>query len=284
MAKQLDMGASELFAHDLFSLSEIFHENTKMRRTREGGLYAIQHPGPRSSEDLQYAITHAFKSYHSAKKVPLPKNLPGLAKPLEQVIRTRRSNREYSGAAISLDSLSRILELSYGVTGEALWEDGATRFYKRAAPSAGALYSNEVYVVVLNVDDLDAGLYHYHPQEHSLGRLHATDLRGDLQRAVLYPEVVASASIVLVLAAVFQRTRFKYGERGYRFALLDSGHLAQNIYLVATALGLGSVAIGGFLDDELNDMLALNGVDEAVVYLMAVGQPALPDGEIEPAD
>ena len=277
MAKQSDMGASELFARDLFSLSEIFHENTKMRRIRGGGLYAIQPPVPRSSAHLQYAITHAFKSYHSAKQVPLAKNLPGLAEPLEQVIRMRRSNREYSGAAVSLDSLSRILELSYGVTGEALAEDGATRFYKRAAPSAGALYSNEVYVVVLNVDGLDAGLYHYQPQHHSLELLRAADLRGDLMRAVLYPEVVASASMVLVLAALFQRTRFKYGERGYRFALLDSGHLAQNIYLVATALGLGSVAMGGFLDDEVNELLALNGVDEAVVYLMAVGQPALPE-------
>jgi SagB-type dehydrogenase family enzyme len=276
MAKS-DMGADELFARDLFSLSEIFHENTKMRRTREGGVYAVQHPGPRSSEDLQYAITHSYKSYHSAKKLPLTKNLPELTESLEQVIRTRRSNREYSGTAVSLDSLSRILELSYGVTGKALCEDGATPFYKRAAPSAGALYSNEVYVVVLNVEGLEPGLYHYQPKYHSLEWLSAAHLRDDLQEAVLYPYVISSASFVLELAAVFQRTRFKYGERGYRFALLDSGHLAQNIYLVATALGLGSVAMAGFLDDEINEMLALNGVDEAVVYLMAVGQLAFPE-------
>jgi SagB-type dehydrogenase family enzyme len=90
----------------------------------------------------------------------------------------------------------------------------------------------------------------------------------------MYPEIVSQASLVVIMVAVFARTCRKYGERGYRFVLLDCGHVAQNLHLVATAIGLGSVGIGGFLDDELNDVLDLDGVGEAVVHTIAVGWPA----------
>jgi SagB-type dehydrogenase family enzyme len=273
MDRQSDIGASDRFDRGLFSVSEIFHENTKMRRAREGWLVVSQGLQPLPSE-LHYAMTHAFKTYRSAMKLLLPKGLPPLAEPFEHVLRTRRSIREYSGAAVSLEYLSRILELSCGVTGETLLDDGVTWLKKRAAPSAGALYTIETYLIALRVAGLEGGLYHYQPADHSLECLRVGDLRGDIESAVLYPEVVAQASAVFLHAAVFQRTRFKYGERGYRFALLDAGHVAQNIYLVATALELGAVAIGGFLDDELNQMLEMNGVDEAIVYVMVVGHPA----------
>jgi SagB-type dehydrogenase family enzyme len=180
--------------------------------------------------------------------------------------------REFSGAAISLEQLSYILALSYGVTGEVLLDDGLTTRKRRAAPSAGALYPIEIYPVALRVDGVQDGLYHYVPDEHMLEGLQLRDLRGEIMQAVLYPEVVAQASAVLLLTAIFQRTRFKYGERGYRFVLLDAGHVAQNMYLVATALGVGAVAIGGFLDDEANRLVEMNGVDEAVVYVVVIGR------------
>jgi SagB-type dehydrogenase family enzyme len=165
-----------------------------------------------------------------------------------------------------------MLELSYGFT-EAVADTAAPKLSRRVVPSAGALYPIEMYLVALNIEGLEAGLYHYHPKDQLLESLRAEELRSDIESAVLYPEIVSQASVVFLLAAIFQRTRFKYGERGYRFVLLDSGHIAQNIYLVSTALGLGAVSMGGYVDEDLNRMLDMNGVDESVVYTVVVGQP-----------
>ncbi|SRR6266566_19992 len=273
MDKQIDITVGARFDRGCFSVSELFHENTKIRR-RDGQL--LMSLGPRFlPAELRYAISHSYKAYRFARKVQLSRDSTPRQETLEHVLLARRSVREYSGAAVSLHSLSRILEFSYGITGEAVLDDGVTRFNKRAAPSAGALFSNEIYAVALNVDGLEDGLYHYQPQDRSLECLQERDLRSDIEKAVLHPEVVANASVVLIFVAIFQRTYFKYGERGYRFALIESGHIAQNFYLVSTALGLGAVALGGFLDDQLNELLGINGVDEAVIYLMALGQPAL---------
>ena len=166
-----------------------------------------------------------------------------------------------------------MLELSYGITEETPADSEVPRLSRRVVPSAGALYPIEMYLVALRVEGLEAGLYHYHPKNRMLDRLQTGELRSEIENAVLYPEIVSQASVVFLLAAVFQRTRFKYGERGYRFVLLDSGHIAQNIYLVSAALGLGAVAMGGYVDDDLNQLLDMNGVDESVVYAVVVGQP-----------
>lgn len=258
---------------DRISISELFHENTKMRRNGFGVPVPLSSPAP-TPEQINYGILHAEKTYCSARKIRMPQVLILPAKELQQVIQNRRSCRDYTDDALPLDYLSSILALSCGVTGRTPLDDGESWRNRRATPSAGALYAIEVYCVVLNVDGLESGLYHYNAQEHLLNCLRQEDLRQELVDSVMYPEVVQKAAVIFLLAGIFGRNRFKYGERAYRFSLFECGHVSQNIYLLATALGVGTVSIGGFIDDELNSLLGMNGVDEAILYLMAAGKAA----------
>jgi SagB-type dehydrogenase family enzyme len=141
----------------------------------------------------------------------------------------------------------------------------------RAAPSSGALYPIEVYAVVHNVAGLDAGLYHYRVETHALEQLRQADLRGDVVRQGLMQEFLGQCNVVLVLTVIFQRMRWKYQDRTYRYGLIEAGHLGQNLYLAATSMGLGACAVGAFLDDEINQMLGVDGAEEAAIYLLALG-------------
>ena len=192
--------------------------------------------------------------------------------PLETVLRGRCSVREFSGAPISLADLSRLLALSYGVIGQTVLDDGVT-----LRPGANAFRGA---CTPLSSTRLSYPRKGWRPGSITTSlsitpsnAFRTGDLRGEIENAVLYPEVVAAASLVLLMGAVFHRHSFKYGERGYRFTMLDAGHVGQNVYLVSTALGLGTVAIGGYLDDATNHLVECNGVDEGIVYVMAVGQP-----------
>jgi len=206
-----------------------------------------------------------FKEYAWAPKIslPPPAKVDGLS--LEEAIRRRRSLRDYSGHPLSLEELSRLLYYACGIT-ETRWGIGL-----RAAPSAGALYPIEVYPVVHQVTDLAPGLYHYSYADHALEQLRLGDFRGALVQGGVAQEFLGQANVVLVLTAIFQRTRWKYQERAYRYVLLEAGHIGQNVYLAATSLGLGACAVGAFFDDDLNRLLEVDGVKEAVIYLLAVG-------------
>jgi SagB-type dehydrogenase family enzyme len=142
----------------------------------------------------------------------------------------------------------------------------------RAAPSAGALYPIEIYVVLHRTEGLVPGLYHYAVKDHALEQLQTEDLRGEIVFRGLGQEFLGKANLVLVFTAIFQRLRWKYQERAYRYALLEAGHLGQNVYLVGTSMGLGVCAVGAFLDDELNSLLGIDGQEEAAVYTLAVGK------------
>jgi SagB-type dehydrogenase family enzyme len=183
---------------------------------------------------------------------------------LEEAIRRRRSVREYSQEPLALEELARLLFYGIGVTGPAE--------YKRAAPTAGGLTPIELYPVVNNVAGLERGLYHYDALGHHLHLLRRGDLRREIARACLDQDFLAQAAAVLVLTAVHRRTAWKYGERAYRYILLDAGHAAENIQLEATALGLGSCPIGAFFDDELNRLLGLKE-EEFALLAVAVGRP-----------
>ncbi|MCR4403802.1 MAG: SagB/ThcOx family dehydrogenase [Candidatus Acetothermia bacterium] len=200
---------------------------------------------------------------YQAEAIRLPPVEPrGMS--LEEAIRRRRSIREYSREPISLEELARLLFYGVGVTGPAE--------YKRAAPTAGGLTPIELYPVVNNVVGLDRGLYHYDPLEHHLHLLKRADLRREIARACLEQDFLADAAAVIVLTAVHRRTAWKYGERAYRYILLDAGHAAENIQLEATALGLGSCPIGAFFDDELNRLLGLEGEEQLALLAVAVGR------------
>ena len=141
----------------------------------------------------------------------------------------------------------------------------------RTVPSSGALYPIEVYAVVNDVDGLGRGLYHYDPQRHALQALEQADLRGRVADHGLGQSFLADAGVVLCLTVIPDRMRFRYRHRSYRYGLLEAGHLGQNTYLAATAMGLGACAVGAFFDDDLNEMLGVDGRREAAVYMLAVG-------------
>jgi SagB-type dehydrogenase family enzyme len=169
----------------------------------------------------------------------------------------RRSVREYRPATLDPAHISQLLWATQGVT---------SGHGRRTAPSAGALYPLELYLVT------ERGYHHYHPHRHQLEVLGAHDLRGELHRAALFQDAIGSAAAVFVLTAVYSRTEQKYGDRSERYVWLDAGHAAQNLLLQAVSLGLGAVPMGAFHDDEVREVLGLPG-DHDPLYLIPVGYP-----------
>jgi SagB-type dehydrogenase family enzyme len=117
-------------------------------------------------------------------------------------------------------------------------------------------------------------MYHYRPGRHALALVRPGDLSGPLMRAAVDQEMVAAAGAVFVLASLFDRARAKYQDRSYRYALIEAGHIGQNLYLAAEALGLGCCGVGAFFDDDVNAFIGVDGVREASVYVLAVGHLA----------
>jgi SagB-type dehydrogenase family enzyme len=208
-----------------------------------------------------------YKRYPDALQVELPTPDTGAGLPTEQAITERRSTRDYSGQSMSAEQLSRVLFLTTGVNAER-WGHRL-----RTAPSSGALYPIEVYPVVHAVDGIEPGVYHYGIEDHSLAQVRAGDFRAELVRQGLMQEFLGEANVVLLLTVIFQRMRFKYQDRTYRYGLIEAGHLGQNAYLAATSMGLGACAVGAFLDDPINTMLGVDGREEAAIYILAVGNP-----------
>lgn len=183
---------------------------------------------------------------------------------LEQALSSRRSTRDYARESISLAQTSQLLWAAQGVTNERGF---------RTAPSAGALYPLELYVVAGAVDGLTAGAYRYLPEDHSLVHVTAGDLRRRVAEAALDQSFVAKGAAVFVLTAVYERTTQKYGERGIRYVHMEAGHAAQNLLLEATALGLGAVPVGAFHHNELANVVGLPE-DEHPLYVIPVGRRA----------
>ena len=141
----------------------------------------------------------------------------------------------------------------------------------RTAPSAGALYPIETYLVVNNVEDLDQALYHYNIEAHALEALKVGNLAEKIAHAALEQKICMEAPVVLIWTAVFERSKWKYAQRAYRYVYLDGGHIAQNLALAATGISLASCPIGAFFDDEVNQILGVDGTEESVIYLSVVG-------------
>lgn len=183
---------------------------------------------------------------------------------VEKAIANRRSQRDFRGETISLAELSHLLYYSSGVTDK--------RQGLRAAPSAGATYPIEVYAMVNNVEGLTKGIYHYLIASHELELVREGDFRNEMSRAALGERMFKQANIIFALSAIFQRTQLRYRERAQRYILFEAGHIAQNTYLLATSMKLGACAIGAFYDDEFNRLLGLDGKNESVLYLIALGK------------
>jgi len=185
-----------------------------------------------------------------------PPSLVG-EKSLEEVIASRRSMREFTDQALSWSYISQLLWSAQGMT-----DPGGLR----TAPSAGALYPLEIYVA------LPDGAYHYLPPGHAVEPVSAGDLREDLWQAGRRQNALRQAPAIFVIAAVYERTEAKYGERAERYVHMEAGHAAQNMLLQAVALELGAVPIGAFYDDLVQDALGLPA-DHRPLYLIPVGHP-----------
>ncbi len=180
--------------------------------------------------------------------VVLPKPSLEGANSLEKVLQRRRSVRAYRGAAVTVVELGQLLWAAQGVNSV----DGL-----RTTPSAGALYPLELYVATGKVEDLVPAIYHYRPPAHELDKISDGDVRKTLGRASLDQMWLAEAAAVVAITAAYRRTTRKYGERGIRYADIEAGHAAQNLFLQAEALGLGTVVVGAFDDAAVARALKL---------------------------
>lgn len=200
--------------------------------------------------------------------IPLPSALPFGEESLKEILRRRRSRRELLRDPISIQELSQLLWATQGITAR----EGPYAF--RTSPSAGALYPIDTYPIVNRVEGLKAGIYRLKPLEWELELLKAGDFSWEIARACLQQEMAARAAVVMAWVAVVERSRWKYRERAYRYLYLDAGHIGQNLYLAATALGLGCCTIGAFCDEDVDDLLGVDGLQETTLYLGAVGKLA----------
>jgi len=181
---------------------------------------------------------------------------------VEEALLERRSVRNYVDEPLTLAEVSQLLWAAQGITSSS----GG-----RTAPSAGALYPLEVYLLAGEISHLPAGIYHYAPGEHTLTLTIEGDQRQALYEAALSQSAVKDAAAIIIITAVYERTMVKYGERGKQYVHMEVGCAAQNIYLQAVALDLGTVFIGAFHDDQVKRLLRL-GEDEIPLGIMPVGR------------
>jgi SagB-type dehydrogenase family enzyme len=235
----------------LILLIAFFGCNSKTSTNEESNVILIQ------SEDNQ--LTYLLPAPNTDGDVSV-----------EKALANRRSYRNFQNIELSQEQLSQILWAAYGIT-EPRENPAFLRGGLRTAPSAGALYPFEIYVIVGNVKGIDVGVYKYVSQEHKLIQTIDKDVREELCTAALGQKMVKEAPVTVFYSAIFSRMTDKYGERGReRYVCMDLGHSAQNIYLQAEALQLGTCAIGAFIDKDVSVVLQLPEEEEPL-YMMPVG-------------
>lgn len=194
--------------------------------------------------------------------IRLPEPKYGSSVSIEKALRERRSVRGYKNVPLMLSEISQLLWAAQGITDPHGF---------RTAPSAGALYPLEVYVIAGNVNNLSAGIYKYRPQRHELMRITKGDKRNELSAAALGQPWLAEGAAVIILSAVYERTTRKYGERGIRYVHIEAGHVAQNVYLQAVSLNLGTVVVGAFDDRKVKNIIRMSPQEEPLI-IMPVGR------------
>ncbi len=250
---------------------ESYHEASSLYPSTmlgQGGPGAMLYaPNFNPERDLGKPTT---PSGHEAVRLPPPGPVPG---ELATALHRRRSSPQLDASRqLSADHLSALLAHSYGLSDPQPY--GAVQS-ARVAPSAGAMYPLDVLVSVRRVDGIPAGTYHYNPFMSRLERIPTTGPEADLSRHTVMPELVDRASCVFFIVGSLWRCRSKYGARSYRYVLLEAGHVAQNLLLIATAQGMGGVPWGGFFDRHLNEHLGLDGLAHIALYAVSVdGAPA----------
>jgi SagB-type dehydrogenase family enzyme len=272
--------SKELLSSDSYSLSGLVYENTKIRRheievidTGEDHVKQLL-----IAQNLRYTssftrfISNLGKDYGKMPKHNLPKETNKQASVLVNIIKKRRSIREFSGKKITLLELSTLL-LAYKTTSV---EDKSLGVKLRNAPSAGALYPLEIYITLPKAVDsvLQPGLYHYEPNGHYLTRMHPETKIENVEGFLNQPEIeIRKSAAIFYITAVLKRADWKYGDRALRYVLIEAGHLAQNLCLLATSINLGICPVGGFVDDEVQEYLNLDNGEEITLYILVLGKP-----------
>ncbi|MBU3228917.1 SagB/ThcOx family dehydrogenase [Clostridium algidicarnis] len=259
---------------DDIPLYELFHRNSEINSLNaynfsKGILRAIS-----DKEFINECFNH--KCLHEDKeviKLPDP-NSKLTTLNLFDVIFKRRSVRSFSNEPMTFEELSTILFYSSGMTGKYDKTDDKTYKCLFAYPSAGALMPLDSYILINNVKDINPGIYYYDPIKHVLKFIKGIEWN-ELPKITFSYNLSKQAAFVIYILGSMRLTGYKYGDRGYRFMLLEAGHLAQNIYLTSTGIGGGAVASGGFLDVEVLELLDLNDKDMFVLYEMIIGKPDL---------
>jgi len=199
---------------------------------------------------------------YKSETIKLPKPVEDSKTSIEKALLKRRSVRSFKDSPLKLSEVSQLLWAAQGVTSPR---------GLRTAPSAGALYPLEVYIVAGNVDDLPAGVYHYRPVSHELVRVIKGDRRTELCAAALGQTSVRNAAAVIIFAAVYERTTAKYGDRGIQYVHMEIGHAAQNVFLQVVPLNLGTVVVGAFHDDGVRKVLKMSDREQPL-YIMPIGR------------
>lgn len=222
----------------------------------------------------EYSQPHQMKEYPAAERwsLPAPENVPAA---LGEAIGRRGSCRRFADSPLSLAALSTLLHNAYGLGDKYLY--GEVALLDRPVPSGGGCYPLELYLLVRNVESLPTRIYHYSVRHHALEGLGPLPPPDEIVALFLGQPWLAMAQVIVVVTAVIPRLLYRYGDRGYRYVLIEAGHVGQNLALVSTATGLGSLSLGGFLDNELSGALGLNPAFEIPLYGIALGAPEIAD-------
>lgn len=269
MKKQINQHRWEYFQNQLFeshveqfgnkaTFWQDFHQASVICSTDKNSVFNF-----RSTDISRFYKALVYDSFPSLELIPLPK-ASKIEISLSESILQRRSCREtMSLKELSLQDLGDLLYYGYGKNSNGF----------RNVPSGGSLYPLDLYVYCSSVKSMHKGLYYYSAQQHGLRRI-PEEKQVDLSAIFCDSQtrsIVSNASAYLFITASFLKTIWKYFERGYRFSLIEAGHLAQNVNLVATGKNLACLNIGGFYDWETNQLLKIDGILDANIYVICVG-------------
>lgn len=207
----------------------------------------------------------AYKDYPEANRISLPRPAFEKTQSLWSILTQRRSRRRYTRKPISIETLAILLWATQGIT------LSTPEYQFRSAPSAGALYPVETYLSIHNVLGLKQGVYHFNVLGFALEEVNAGNFADRLARAALDQAVVGRGAVLFIWTAIVLRSMQKYRNRCIRYIFMDAGHIAENLQLATTAMGLGCCPIGAFYDEEINHLLQIDGEEETAIYLAAVG-------------
>ncbi len=254
-----DWGEVARFFH--FATKHAFRWGRALNKQRYTRAFLKRHPQPAQ-----------LKSYRAAHQVGLPRQAERPHSEFERVLLARRTHRRFAPGKISLEQISAILDLTWGIKGH-LWWPGLGQLLLKTSPSGGARHPLEVYLFALRVEGLQRGVYHYRADRHSLELIHGRAGEDRLVKLCAGQDWIRHCSALFVMTAVLPRVMWRYHfSRTYRVVLLEAGHFCQTFCLVATWLGLAPFCTAALVDPKIEQELDLDGATETVLYAAGVGK------------